>query len=179
MDNDLHTPNCDRLWSGCYLDITNITPDSFTLEDVIIGLAREQRWNNQSFHPVSVGQHTLHCYELHPTFQTLLHDAPEGILGDITTSRKKLLPQYRVWEAQLYAVMCYKWVVRPDDFLRIDPQVKIVDREVLEWEWKNCVIGTAPLSDEKPWYLMNEEEVCFQLKHLFYKHIHRQNVVTK
>jgi hypothetical protein len=164
---DLFATNSIRLWSGKYLDLDNITPQSFELTDVIVGLSRELRWGNQSKLTVSVGQHTLHCYSLYPTFKTLLHDAPEGLLGDVQTSVKRKLPQYQKWERELYHAMCEKWCVSHEG----DPRVQEVDERVLRLEWHHCVLAA---SQNFPYDYMNETEVSFQLKHLFNKHIDQQ-----
>lgn len=164
---DLYRPDSVRLHSGLYFNFKSMSADSFTMMDVVIGLAREPRWARQSKGVVTVGQHTLRCYDLYPTFKMLLHDAPEAILGDVPSPMKKLLPAYREMEDRLYRVMCDKWQVDPEP----DPVVKEIDQKVLEIEWAALVLKHDPDFYQS----LTESQVVQRLKTLFEKHLHLQS----
>ena len=92
-----------RMLSGRRLDIINPSPMDIEIEDIAHGLARVSRWNGQTKgkHPFSVAQHSMLVEKLvqsttpklHQRWQlaTLLHDAPEYVIGDMITPFKYAL----------------------------------------------------------------------------------------
>ncbi len=95
-----------RMLSGRRLDIINPSPMDIEIEDIAHGLARVSRWNGQTKgkHPFSVAQHSMLVEKLvqsttpklHQRWQlaTLLHDAPEYVIGDMITPLKGVLGEH-------------------------------------------------------------------------------------
>ena len=105
-----------RMLSGRRLDIINPSPMDIEIGDIAHGLARVSRWNGQTKgkYPFSVAQHSVLVEKLvqliAPDFDqkwrlaSLLHDAPEYVIGDMITPFKGVLgDRYRDIEARLEA----------------------------------------------------------------------------
>ena len=104
--------------SGRRLDIINPSPLDVEISDIAHGLARVSRWNGQTKgkYPFSVAQHSvlvenLICSiapKLDQKWQlaTLLHDAPEYVIGDMITPLKAMLDvHYKDIETRLEAAV--------------------------------------------------------------------------
>ena len=107
-----------RMLSGRRLDIINPSPMDIEIGDIAHGLARVSRWNGQTKgkYPFSVAQHSVLVEKLvqsiAPDFDqkwqlaSLLHDAPEYVIGDMITPFKGVLgDRYKDIEAQLDAAV--------------------------------------------------------------------------
>ncbi len=103
-----------RMLSGRRLDIVNPSPLDIEISDIAHGLARVSRWNGQTKgkHPFSVAQHSVLVeklvQEIKPDLDqkwqlaSLLHDAPEYVIGDMITPFKSVLGnRYKNIEARL------------------------------------------------------------------------------
>lgn len=103
-----------RMLSGRRLDLINPDPNDIEIEDIAHGLCRVARWNGQTIgdHPFSVAQHSLLVEEIfvgsndnvtnEERLATLLHDAPEYVIGDMISPFKAVLGQdYSVFEDKL------------------------------------------------------------------------------
>ena len=89
-----------RMLSGRRLDLLDPSPLDIEISDIAHGLARVARWNGQTIgdYPFSVAQHSILVLEIFnagsttsmPSEQlyTLLHDAPEYVMGDIISPFK-------------------------------------------------------------------------------------------
>jgi 5'-deoxynucleotidase YfbR-like HD superfamily hydrolase len=104
--------------SGRRLDLLDPSPLDIEVEDIAHGLARVARWNGQTFgdHAFSVAQHSLLVERimrlLHETcaprdrLATLLHDAPEYVIGDLISPFKAVIDTaYRQVEERLHAAI--------------------------------------------------------------------------
>jgi uncharacterized protein len=113
-----HTP--PRVWqrmlSGRRLDLLNPSPDDISIDDIAHGLARVARWNGQTIGNsiFSVAQHSLLVHAIvisagivdrHLRLASLLHDAPEYVIGDMISPFKAMIGgeykavEYRLLEA--------------------------------------------------------------------------------
>jgi 5'-deoxynucleotidase YfbR-like HD superfamily hydrolase len=97
----------DRAWqrmlSGRRLDLLDPSPIDIEIVDIAHGLARVSRWNGQTkgIYPMSVAQHSVVVERLVSRnapkldrrwrLATLLHDAPEYVIGDMITPFKYAL----------------------------------------------------------------------------------------
>jgi 5'-deoxynucleotidase YfbR-like HD superfamily hydrolase len=105
-----------RMLSGRRLDLIDPSPLDIELSDIAHGLARVARWNGQTMgsHAFSVAQHTLVVEEIvgliapkaaaEPGVRlaTMLHDAPEYVIGDMISPFKALIGgDYRTVERRL------------------------------------------------------------------------------
>jgi len=92
-----------RMLSGRRLDLLDPSPLDVEISDIAHGLARVARWNGQTSgdHAFSVAQHSLLVEEIHSAFgkdvrpetqlATLLHDAPEYVIGDMISPFKSVV----------------------------------------------------------------------------------------
>lgn len=104
--------------SGRRLDLLDPTPVDVEIEDIAHGLAFVARWNGQTHgeFPYSVAEHSLLVEEIfrHLTtgapakwcLATLLHDAPEYVIGDMISPVKAAVgPGYGALDDRLAAVI--------------------------------------------------------------------------
>ena len=104
-----------RMLSGRRLDLLDPSPLDIEIEDIAHGLARVARWNGQTFgdHAFSVAQHSLLVERIHrlqnpastsrERLATLLHDAPEYVIGDLISPFKAVIDTaYREVEERLH-----------------------------------------------------------------------------
>jgi uncharacterized protein len=103
-----------RMLSGRRLDLLDPSPADIAIEDIAHGLARVARWNGQTLgdHAFSVAQHALLVTEIAGALQpvcerrwllaTLLHDAPEYVIGDLISPFKAAVGlDYKAFEQRL------------------------------------------------------------------------------
>ncbi len=115
-----------RMLSGRRLDLLDPSPLDIEIEDIAHGLARVARWNGQTRGPhiYSVAQHSLlvEAISAHlapdapPRWRltTLLHDAPEYVIGDMISPFKAVLGDgYRSVEARLLAAIHLRFGLKP------------------------------------------------------------------
>ncbi len=104
-----------RMLSGRRLDLLDPSPLDVEIEDIAHGLARVARWNGQTFgdNAFSVAQHSLLVERVHhlqhpattahEKLATLLHDAPEYVIGDLISPFKAVIDvAYREVEQRLH-----------------------------------------------------------------------------
>jgi hypothetical protein len=107
-----------RMLSGRRLNLLDPSPLDIEIADIAHGLARVARWNGQTAgdHAFSVAQHSLLVERIfclrHPgaapveRLATLLHDAPEYVIGDMISPFKAVLDgAYRAVERRLLAAV--------------------------------------------------------------------------
>ncbi|MCF6370640.1 YfbR-like 5'-deoxynucleotidase [Rhizobium halophilum] len=91
-----------RMLSGRRLDLLDPSPLDVEISDIAHGLARVARWNGQTRgdHAFSVAQHCLVVEEIfrrcnntdcQSQLMTLLHDAPEYVIGDMISPFKSVV----------------------------------------------------------------------------------------
>ncbi len=103
-----------RMLSGRRLDLLDPSPFDVEIEDIAHGLSRVARWNGQTAGEwaYSVAQHSVLVERLVGMLDrdlpqrwrlaTLLHDAPEYVVGDMITPFKAVIGlDYKVVEARL------------------------------------------------------------------------------
>ena len=115
-----------RMLSGRRLDIINPSPMDIEIIDIAHGLARVSRWNGQTNgkYPFSVAQHSVLVEKLvkiiAPNLDqkwqlaSLLHDAPEYVIGDMITPFKSVLGNlYKDTEERLEAAIHIRFGLPP------------------------------------------------------------------
>ena len=112
----------DRAWqrmlSGRRVDLLDPSPLDIEIEDIAHGLSRVARWNGQTAgrSAFSVAQHSLLVEDLaartnrglSPALRlaTLLHDAPEYVIGDLISPFKAAVGlDYRAFEKKLLSAI--------------------------------------------------------------------------
>ena len=133
--------------SGRRLDLLDPRPEDIAIADIAHGLARVARWNGQTTgpHAFSVAQHSLLVeallVETEPAapcdlrLATLLHDAPEYVIGDLISPFKAALGlDYKTFEHRLLAAVHRSFglpATLPDAWTRA---IKRADNLAAYWE---------------------------------------------
>ncbi|QFR34059.1 YfbR-like 5'-deoxynucleotidase [Ancylobacter sp. TS-1] len=134
-----------RMLSGRRLDLIHPSPLDIEIEDIAHGLARVARWNGQTHgeHIFSVAQHSV-LVELIARRQaaargmdldrrwrlaTLLHDAPEYVVGDMISPFKAVIGgDYKTVEARLLAAVSLRFGLPAHWPASLVQRVKAADR---------------------------------------------------
>ncbi|MBB4955824.1 5'-deoxynucleotidase YfbR-like HD superfamily hydrolase [Agrobacterium vitis] len=129
-----------RMLSGRRLDLLDPSPLDVELSDIAHGLARVARWNGQTMgdHAFSVAQHSLVVEEIFrrcaPTFRaahlqmTLLHDAPEYVIGDMISPFKAVVGGgYKLVEKRLEAAIHLRFGLPAHPSTRLKALIKKAD----------------------------------------------------
>ena len=136
----------DRAWqrmlSGRRLDILDPSPLDVELSDIAHGLARVARWNGQTQgdYPFSVAQHSVLVLELfraanrdtdpRARLYTLLHDAPEYVMGDIISPFKTVMGgNYKEVENRLLVAIYLRFSLGAVPPAALQKQIKRADKE--------------------------------------------------
>jgi 5'-deoxynucleotidase YfbR-like HD superfamily hydrolase len=133
--------------SGRRLDLLDPSPLDVEIEDIAHGLARVARWNGQTLgdHAFSVAQHSLLVDRIlclqqgggssRDRLATLLHDAPEYVIGDMISPFKAVLGDaYKAVEQRLLAAVHLRFGLPgtlPEDVRR---RIKKADQVAAYWE---------------------------------------------
>ena len=151
-----------RLRNGSYFNFMEADCSNVTIEDLANALSNVCRFSGQCTPHYSVCQHLVLCSYWGTTYQyeKLCHDLAEGLLGDVSTPLKQLLPCYQEIEARVEKALYKKFNIDMD---RAKIDVKIADIILLktefmdimgleEWELPECCFG-YPRLDKKiiPW----------------------------
>jgi 5'-nucleotidase len=130
-----------RMLSGRRLDLLDPQPDDIAIEDIAHGLARVARWNGQTLgdHAFSVAQHALLVVDIAAALKpgcerrwllaTLLHDAPEYVIGDLISPFKAAVGlDYRAFEKRLLRAIHLAFGLPEELPEPVTAQVKHADR---------------------------------------------------
>ena len=131
---DLKVRAWQKMLSGRRLDILEPSPLDVEIEDIAHGLSRLARWNGQTSgnYSFSVAQHSILVEKiLHMNssmisnkwrIASLLHDAPEYVIGDMITPLKSALgKEYRTIEEKLHQAIHIRFglpVTLPDAIVK-------------------------------------------------------------
>jgi len=139
-----------RMLSGRRLDILDPSPVDVELSDIAHGLARVARWNGQTVgdYPFSVAQHSVLVLELFRAanpdatpaalLQTLLHDAPEYVMGDIISPFKAVMGgNYKEIENRLLSAIYLRFSLPATVTVAVKKQMKRADQEAAYFEATN------------------------------------------
>jgi 5'-deoxynucleotidase YfbR-like HD superfamily hydrolase len=130
-----------RMLSGRRLDLLDPSPMDVELSDIAHGLARVARWNGQTYgdHAFSVAQH---CLIVEAIFRlqkpeatpgecqmTLLHDAPEYVIGDMISPFKAVVGGgYKSVEKRLEAAIHLRFGLPPHPSATLKAAIKKADQ---------------------------------------------------
>src|SRR3984957_7636314 len=134
-------PDLTRAWqrmlSGRRLDLLDPPPLDIEIADIAHGLARVARWNGQTSgaHIFSVAQHTLLVEavlreqmpraDIRLRLATLLHDAPEYVIGDMISPFKAVLGgDYKTIERRLLSAIHIGFGLPPMLSAEIERKIK-------------------------------------------------------
>ncbi len=129
-----------RMLSGRRLDLLDPSPLDVEISDIAHGLARVARWNGQTRgdHAFSVAQHCLVVEEIFRRCNeaaspdalqmTLLHDAPEYVIGDMISPFKSVVGGgYKTVEARLEAAIHLRFGLPPHPTKELKALIKKAD----------------------------------------------------
>jgi len=127
--------------SGRRLDLLDPSPLDIEIEDIAHGLSRVARWNGQTRGrwPYSVAEHSILVeklvHKLDPELglkwrlATLLHDAPEYVVGDMITPFKAVIgPDYKEVEKRLESAVHLRFGLPARLPAEITAKIKRADR---------------------------------------------------
>src|SRR5690606_14794809 len=127
--------------------ILDPSPLDVELSDIAHGLARVARWNGQTLgdFPFSVAQHSILVLEIFRALNpgadagallyTILHDAPEYVMGDIISPFKTVMGgNYKAVENRLLAAVYLRFSLGATPPAALTRQIKKADREAAYFE---------------------------------------------
>ncbi|MGH6924798.1 MAG: YfbR-like 5'-deoxynucleotidase [Propylenella sp.] len=136
-----------RMLSGRRLDLLDPSPLDIEIEDIAHGLARVARWNGQTSgdHAFSVAQHSLLVERMlglqqpdassRDRLATLLHDAPEYVIGDMISPFKAVIDTaYREVEARLGIAVRLRFGLPATLPPAMRQRIKRADQAAAYWE---------------------------------------------
>ena len=129
-----------RMLSGRRLDLLDPSPLDVEIEDIAHGLARVARWNGQTIgeHAFSVAQHSLLVEKIFNRLVpdasvewqilTLLHDAPEYVIGDMISPFKSVVGGgYKTVEKRLETAVHLRFGLPPHASRELKDRIKKAD----------------------------------------------------
>ncbi|WP_430305365.1 hydrolase [Rhizobium sp. 0TCS1.26] len=140
MTNPASARAWQRMLSGRRLDLLDPSPLDVEISDIAHGLARVARWNGQTRgdHAFSVAQHSLVVEEIFrlsvpgatagELLMTLLHDAPEYVIGDMISPFKAVVGGgYKGVEKRLEAAVHLRFGLPPHPTKELKARIKKAD----------------------------------------------------
>lgn len=141
LDETVDTLGLVTTFSGRVVNVKNPSPDMFAIEDIALSLSNLCRYVGHVKPFYSVAEHcflvSLNCGD-DPIDQLwgLLHDAPESVLGDLSSTIKHLpeLTAFRLMERRIMASICLRFglpvhepgiVKTVDTAIRVNEQMKL------------------------------------------------------
>ena len=136
-----------KMLSGRRLDIINPSPLDIEIEDIAHGLAFQARWNGQTRgkYVFSVANHSILVWNIllleNPKIKkkwqltSLLHDAPEYVIGDLITPFKYALNNsYRFVEDNLMKAIYLRFGLPALLPRQIESKIKKIDKSLAWFE---------------------------------------------
>lgn len=133
--------------SGRRLDLLAPDPSDVDIDDIAHGLARVARWNGQTqgAHAFSVAQHVLLVEDiagaLNPSWParwrlaTLLHDAPEYVIGDLISPFKTAIGlDYKAFELRILEAIHLRFGLPANLPDHVQSEIKRADRVAAYYE---------------------------------------------
>lgn len=168
-------------YTGAHFAPTEPDANEMRIEDIAHALSLLCRGNGHVKQFFSVGQHCLHCARealarglgSRMALVCLLHDASEAYLSDVPRPFKASLPQYKVLEEELLALIYEKYLGSP-----LTPEeekaLKQIDDEMLYYDLKvllhDAPEGPAPAMKSEFFYeVLPFEQVEREYKELFFE----------
>ena len=154
-----------RTYTGKLFDPLKAQASDIEIEDIAHALSLMCRANGHIRHFYSVGQHSINCmkeaekrgYSKRVQLGSLLHDASEAFLSDITRPVKEALPAYLDIEAPLQNLIWNKWLETPLAKTETD-QIFEIDDAMLYHEFVN--LADYRLWDKEPELVSTPDFFC-------------------
>lgn len=105
--------------SGKKMVLTDPDPKLIDVFDIAHHLSIINRYVGATFYPYSVAQHSVLVSYLMPEFQMagLMHDAPEYVLGDDSSPKKRAIPEIKVLETKWEEAVAERFGLPQSSFL--------------------------------------------------------------
>lgn len=152
-NEELHTGQTIRTFTGKYVDVLNPDPDTIDIIDIAHALSHMCRFAGHTPVFYSVAQHCIECtdaliFPMSPksNLTLLLHDASEAYLLDMPRPIKRHLKDYKALEENMMAVIAAKFNLE----YPFPAFVKSVDNQMLEIEHSNLILGKGPFEVMSP-----------------------------
>lgn len=165
-------------YSGKHLHAFDPRPEQICLEDIAHSLSKNNRFTNHCKLDYTVGQHSLHVYDLLRRFGEstetcligLLHDASEAYLQDIAKPFKQFLPDYQEVEELLQNAIYLKYLgfVPTKDQYSI---VKMVDEILLVNEIEKL------MPQDEDWFIPDVPKIDVMLTPLMPKDLVYRGII--
>lgn len=140
---NLFTKDSIRTFTGKYLNIHDINPESICIEDIAHSLSMQCRFAAHLPRFYSVAQHCVcACFKASKQnkIAALLHDASEAYLLDMPKPFKDLLPEYKAMKSGLMMVIANKFGFE----YPLNDEIKIIDSDLLQNEWDSIMLNKQP-----------------------------------
>ena len=158
-----------KMLSGRRLDVINPSPLDIEIEDIAHGLAFQARWNGQTQGEFvfSVANHSILVWNIfcleNPKIEkkwqliSLLHDAPEYVIGDmISPVKKEVGSSYTNLEENLQEAIHIRFGLPASIPKKIKFKVKIADRKAA-WIEATAIAGFSKKEANKIFLEPNEK----------------------
>lgn len=140
MTENLYTPDCIRTVSGRYVNVFEPKPEMFCIEDIAHALSHQPRFSGHLKEFYTVAQHSHYCSLIcdpADAYEALMHDSTEAYLLDMPSPIKARMPEYKAVEDNLMKTLAEVFEFR----YPLPPSVKVADKEMLQAEWDQFMIG--------------------------------------
>lgn len=142
-----------RTYTGLVFDLSDIKTEAICIEDIAHALSQICRFAGHTSKFFSVAEHCIRVADLLPMEQKLeglLHDASEAYIGDMPSPFKRIMPEYRIYEANIMAKVAEKFELN----LPFTKDLKKADFNSLFYEWDGLMIAddVQPLSPKEAEY---------------------------
>lgn len=128
--------------SGLHIDLLDPDPDNIIIEDIAFALSNICRFVGHTKYFYSVAEHSVmaaqYCsYDTEnpeKVLNTLLHDATEAYLGDVSSPLKHILPDYQRIENNFHRILYTKFGLDPNDhsYKEYDSYMLDLERHILK-----------------------------------------------
>lgn len=98
--------------SGLRFYFDDPRPEQISISDIAHALSNICRFTGHTKNHYSVAEHCVRASRIVPkefALETLLHDAAEAYLGDVSTPLKRMLPDYKTIETNVELVIAEKY----------------------------------------------------------------------
>ncbi len=158
-------------YSGKAIDFDAISPEDIEIEDIALGLSRINRYLGHTNIPLTVAEHSIRVAAIvrettkDPvlTKHSLLHDAAEALIGDITAPVKRWIKRHtwalHVLETRVQRAILERFGLKHmrsegmtmSEWERIEATIKHADLVMLATEYRDLVPKGV-----RPWNLTHE-----------------------
>jgi hypothetical protein len=172
--------------SGAYFDFLNPDSTPLSIQDIASGLSRICRYTGQleidEDDIYTVGQHSVlaseNCDDDCDPFEALMHDRAEGVMNDMASPLKQLLPCYKEIEARVETSTASYYGL-PED---MTDACKRIDLRMLATEKRDLMPGDV--EDDK-WAMIRGVTplpfriVCWRPRETRWRFLHRYYYLTE